>query len=143
MDTPHVIADAGTARRRRILLGVLLLGAGLLGHLLAAHAIGGSFVAYRDHIAGFLLLSLVSCLIIAGVGWRFWRGRHEITLGSSPSGRDRADSVEQKRHRPWMATIVLEQRTAHSSRSRIEVTRPGVPAASGLDLSPSFTEFAL
>lgn len=80
MDTPHVIADAGTARRRWIWLGVLLLCAGLLGHLLAARAIGGSFVAYRDHIAGFFLLSLVSGLIIAGLGWRFWRGRHDITL---------------------------------------------------------------
>lgn len=80
MDTPHASADAGTARRRRIWLGVLLLGAGLLGHLLAAQAIGGSFVAYRDHIAGFFLLSLVSGVIIAALGWRFWRDRHDITL---------------------------------------------------------------
>jgi len=66
--------------RLRSWLGVILLGVGLLGHLLAARAIGGSPVAYRHHIVGFLGLSLVSGAIIAGLGWRFWRGRHDITL---------------------------------------------------------------
>jgi len=61
-------------------LGVLLLAAGLLGHLLAAQAIGGTFVDYRDHISGFILLSVVSGVIIAGLGWRFWRGRNDITV---------------------------------------------------------------
>jgi hypothetical protein len=71
---------AAIARRRRIWLGAALLAGGLLGHLFAAQAIGGSFVAYRDHIAGFFILSLVSGAIIAGLGPRFWRGRHDITL---------------------------------------------------------------
>jgi hypothetical protein len=66
--------------RARIWIGVLLLVAGLLGHLFAARAIGGSYVAYRDHISGFVLLSLVSGAVIAGLGWRFWKGRHDITL---------------------------------------------------------------
>ena len=66
--------------RLRMWLGVVLLGLGLLGHLLAAQAIGGSRVAYRDHIAGFVALSLVSGAIIAALGWRFWRSRHDITL---------------------------------------------------------------
>jgi len=65
---------------RRIWIGVLLLVAGLLGHLFAARAIGGSYVAYRDHISGFVLLTLVSGAVIAGLGWRFWRGRHDITV---------------------------------------------------------------
>ena len=65
---------------RRIWIGVFLLVAGLLGHLFAARAIGGSYIAYRDHIFGFVLLSLVSGAVIAGLGWRFWRGRHDITL---------------------------------------------------------------
>ncbi|MFN2637579.1 MAG: hypothetical protein ABR585_11165 [Gemmatimonadaceae bacterium] len=52
----------------------------LLLHLLSAHAIGGSYVSYRDHIAGFILIALVPGLIIAGIGWRFWKGRHDITL---------------------------------------------------------------
>jgi hypothetical protein len=58
----------------------MLLGIGLLLHLLSARAIGGSYVAYRDHIFGFVILTLVSGVIIAGIGWRFWRGRHDITL---------------------------------------------------------------
>ena len=67
-------------RRLRIWLGLVLLGAGLLGHLLAAQAIGGSQLAYTHHLAGFVGLSVVSGAILAGLGWWFWRGRHEITL---------------------------------------------------------------
>ena len=65
---------------RWALLGVILLGVGLLLHLLSARAIGGSYVAYRDHILGFVVLTLVSGAILAGLGWRFWKGRHDITL---------------------------------------------------------------
>jgi hypothetical protein len=65
---------------RWALLGVILLGVGLLLHLLSARAIGGSYVAYRDHILGFVGLTLVSGAIVAGLGWRFWKGRHDITL---------------------------------------------------------------
>jgi hypothetical protein len=61
-------------------LGAILLGVGLLLHLLSARAIGGSYVAYRDHILGFVVLTLVSGALIAGLGWRFWKGRHDITL---------------------------------------------------------------
>jgi len=62
------------------LLGVILLGVGLLLHLLSARAIGGSYVAYRDHILGFVGLTLVSGAIVAGLGWRFWKGRYDVTL---------------------------------------------------------------
>ena len=75
---PTTIPDVRS--RRRMWIGVLLLVGGLLGHLFAARAIGGSYVAYRDHIFGFVLLSLVSGALIAGLGWRFWRRRHDITL---------------------------------------------------------------
>ena len=61
-------------------LGLVLLGAGFLGHFLAARAIGGSYVAYRDHMGGFFALTLVSGAIVAGLGSRFWRGRHDITV---------------------------------------------------------------
>jgi RsiW-degrading membrane proteinase PrsW (M82 family) len=64
----------------RSALGVLLLCAGLLGHLLAARAIGGYYVAYRDHIFGFFLILLVTGAVIAALGWRFWRGRRDVTL---------------------------------------------------------------
>ena len=80
METPRAIAVAGTASRSRTWLGVLLIVVGLLGHLFAARAIGGSYVAYKDHIFGFFLILLVSGALIAGLGWRFWRGRHDITL---------------------------------------------------------------
>jgi hypothetical protein len=78
METPRAAADTGS--RIRIGLGVLLLVLGFLGHFLAARAIGGSYVAFRDHISGFFLILLVTGAIVAGLGWRFWRGRHDITL---------------------------------------------------------------
>ena len=61
-------------------LGVILLVVGFLGHYFAARAIGGSYIAYRDHIFGFFLILLVTGLIIAGLGWRFWKSRRDITL---------------------------------------------------------------
>lgn len=61
-------------------LGVVLLVVGFLGHYLAARAIGGSYIAYRDHIFGFFVILLVTGAIIAGLGWRFWKGRRDITL---------------------------------------------------------------
>ena len=69
-----------TNSRLRMWLGVILLAVGLAGHLFAAQAIGGYYVAYRDHIFGFVLIAVVTGAIIAGLGWRFWKGRHDITL---------------------------------------------------------------
>ena len=80
METPRVVAPTGTASRTRILLGVILLVLGFLGHFFAARAIGGSYVAFRDHIQGFFLILVVTGAIIAGLGWRFWKGRHDITI---------------------------------------------------------------
>jgi len=71
---------ARTNSRLRMWLGVILLAVGLAGHLFAAQAIGGYYVAYRDHIFGFVLIAVVTGAIIAGLGWRFWKGRHDITL---------------------------------------------------------------
>jgi uncharacterized membrane protein (UPF0136 family) len=67
-------------RRPLLWLGLALLAAGLSGHLFAAQAIGGYYIAYRDHIFGFVLLTVVTGAIIAALGWRFWRGRHDITV---------------------------------------------------------------
>ncbi|MDQ6633866.1 MAG: hypothetical protein M3Z10_03825 [Gemmatimonadota bacterium] len=61
-------------------LGIILLVVGLLGHLLAAHAIGGSAIAYQHHIFGFFLILVVTGTILALLGWRFWRGRRDVTL---------------------------------------------------------------
>ena len=61
-------------------LGAILLVVGFLGHYFAARAIGGSYIAYRDHILGFFLILVVTGAIIAGLGWRFWKGRRDITV---------------------------------------------------------------
>ena len=78
MQSPINATDAG--RRMRMGLGFAFLVAGFLGHFLAARAIGGSYIAYRDHMIGFFGLTLITGAIIAGLGWKFWRGRHDITL---------------------------------------------------------------
>ena len=80
MEPRHGTADPDTTARLRRWLGITLLGVGLLGHLLAAQAIGGYYIAYRDHIVGFLLLTTITGVIVAGLGWRFWRGCNDITL---------------------------------------------------------------
>jgi hypothetical protein len=80
METAHGMTHAGTMYRGRVWLSALLLVAGLLGHILAARAIGGSRIAYSHHILGFFLIAVVTGVIIAGLGWRFWKGRHDITL---------------------------------------------------------------
>jgi hypothetical protein len=58
----------------------ILLIIGLLGHILAAEAMGGSRIAYTHHIIGFFIILLVSGVLIWAVGWRFWRKRSDITL---------------------------------------------------------------
>lgn len=59
---------------------VLLLGLGLLGHLYAAHASGGSRMAYTHHVLGFVLILLVTGGLLAGLGRLFWRTRSALTL---------------------------------------------------------------
>lgn len=73
-------APLTTRRRSFILLGIVLLGAGLLFHLLAADAEGGRSLHYRHHIFGFVLLTVVPGILIALAGRRFWKGRGDITL---------------------------------------------------------------
>jgi uncharacterized membrane protein (UPF0136 family) len=80
METSSATATTGAAGRTRIWLGAILIVVGFLGHFFAARAIGGSYVAFRDHIVGFFLILVVSGAIVAGLGWRFWRGRHDIIL---------------------------------------------------------------
>jgi hypothetical protein len=81
-DVSHSGSHAEAVSRRPVWvwLGIVLLVAGLSGHLFAAQAIGGYYIAYRDHIGGFLLMAVVAGPIIAVLGRRFWRGRHDITL---------------------------------------------------------------
>jgi hypothetical protein len=67
-------------KRSGLLLGVILIAVAFLLHWLSARAIGGSYVAYRDHILGFFLILVVSGAVIGIIGWRFWRGRPDITI---------------------------------------------------------------
>ncbi len=80
MEASGGVQGGRTASRNRILLGVILLVLGFLGHFFAARAIGGTYPAFRDHVFGFFLILVVSGAIIWGLGLRFWRGRHDITL---------------------------------------------------------------
>jgi hypothetical protein len=61
-------------------LGAILLMLGLLGHVLAARAIGGSGLAYTHHIIGFFIGLVVFGAVAVALGWRFWRRRPDITL---------------------------------------------------------------
>jgi hypothetical protein len=70
-------ADRGATLRW---LGLIFLAAGLLGHVLAAQAIGGTYIAYRDHLLGFALLVLVFGALLTAIGHRFWRARPEWTI---------------------------------------------------------------
>ena len=80
MTSSDQIAVAPALSTARLWLGAVLLVGGLLGHLLAARAIGGYYIAYRDHIGGFVFFTVLSGAIIAVLGRRFWRGRHDVTL---------------------------------------------------------------
>lgn len=80
MSVPPAVDARGPAGRSRMWAGIVLLVLGLLGHLYAAHAIGGSRVAYGHHVFGFFLILLVTGTIIAALGWRFWRSRPDITM---------------------------------------------------------------
>ena len=80
MGTPTGTAVPNTARRTLAWLAVALLVVGLLGHLLAAHAMGGSRIAYGHHTFGFFLILVVTGAIVAAVGWRYWRGRRDVLL---------------------------------------------------------------
>ena len=60
--------------------GWLLLAVGLLGHVYAAHVMGGSRIAYTHHILGFALILVVTGGIIAGAGYYFWRSRWALAL---------------------------------------------------------------
>jgi FtsH-binding integral membrane protein len=81
METPDATRVASTASRIRIWLGVILIGVGFFGHFFAARAISsGNPRAYPDHMLGFFGILVITGAIIAGLGWRFWKGRRDITV---------------------------------------------------------------
>ena len=58
----------------------MLLALGLAGHVYAAHAMGGSRIAYTHHVAGFFIILLVTGAVIVGLGWRFWRSHRAMAM---------------------------------------------------------------
>lgn len=80
MSTPPTVDSRSPASRLRIWVGIVLLALGLIGHLYAAHAIGGSRVAYTHHVFGFFLILVVTGAIIAALGRWLWRSRPDITV---------------------------------------------------------------
>ena len=57
-----------------------MLLVGLLGHLLAARAMGGSRGAYVHHVGGFFIIAALTGLPLLGLAWLFWRKRRGVTL---------------------------------------------------------------
>jgi hypothetical protein len=74
------IGAAPSPSRLSLWIGVLLLVVGLAGHVFAAHAMGGSRIAYTHHVLGFFLILLVTGAVIVGLGWRFWRSRPGMAM---------------------------------------------------------------
>jgi hypothetical protein len=65
--------------------GIVLLGVGLLFQVLAASATKRNFAAYRNHIVGFAILTLIAVVAMVFIGRRYWRGRVDLwvlTLGA-------------------------------------------------------------
>lgn len=81
-DEMGTYAASAKRQRRGVLtaLGVVLIIAGFCGHFFAAKAIGGTYIAYRDHMAGFFGMTILSGAIVALLGRKFWRGRSDLTL---------------------------------------------------------------
>jgi hypothetical protein len=80
MSTASTTDGRSPASRLRIWVGIVLLAVGLIGHLVAAHAGGGSSVHYTHHVFGFFLILVVTGGIIAALGWWLWRSRPDITV---------------------------------------------------------------
>ena len=79
MTTSSMIVAPSTSRSPELWLGVILVVAGLLGHVFAARAIGGTYVDFRDHLLGFVLILVVTGGLIAMLGRRFWPRRTDRT----------------------------------------------------------------
>lgn len=74
------VPKSRTSDRKLVSLGLLFLAIGLAGHLTAAVVEGGHAIHYRDHIVGFVFLTLICGVIVGLLGRRFWKGRFDITL---------------------------------------------------------------
>ncbi len=66
--------------RVRLWTGIVLLAIGPGGHLLAAKVTGGTYIHYRDHVFGFVILSAAAWAMLALLARFFWPGRRDITV---------------------------------------------------------------
>ena len=80
MGTSSTAAAPPSTGRLLRLGGWLLLGLGLLGHVYAAYAMGGTRIAYTHHVLGFVLILLVTGGVIFGLGYWLWRSRPSLTF---------------------------------------------------------------
>jgi hypothetical protein len=80
MTTAPNVPPIDNPARPLLWLGLVLLIAGFFGHFFAARAIGGTYIAFRDHIAGFVFLTAVSGLVVWLLGLKFWKHRYDITI---------------------------------------------------------------
>ena len=79
-DTPQPAPHVSRVGAASAWIAAVLLLVGLLGHVLAARAMGGSRIAYLHHLGGFFLIAALTGLPLLGLARLFWRGRHRVTL---------------------------------------------------------------
>jgi hypothetical protein len=79
-DTPGPTPAFPRMRSATTGIAAALLLVGLLGHVLAARAMGGSRIAYVHHVSGFFIIAVLTVLPLLGLRWLFWRRRHGVTL---------------------------------------------------------------
>jgi len=80
VDTNDLPTSSSSRKSLYMWLGIALNVIGLLGHVFAAYASGGYTLAYQHHIAGFVGGVIVFGVIFGLLGWRFWKGRRDITV---------------------------------------------------------------
>lgn len=79
-DTPQPAPHVRRIGAATAWIAAVLLLVGLLAHVLAARAMGGSRIAYVHHIFGFFIIAVLTGLPLLGLARLFWRGRHGVTL---------------------------------------------------------------
>ena len=105
MTSASSVTPPTESSRSLLWLGVVLLIVGFFCHFFAARAIGGTYIAYRDHLLGFVLLTVVSGLIVWCTGTAILETalrRHDLHRRSDP-GRAGSARVHPAISRPWVS----------------------------------------